>query len=71
MKEAYKIASQHNKTPQAQIWLNIWKQSLWPKVSTFLWLIALNKALTWDNLCKQGTLWPLSMPSFPDARGNN
>jgi hypothetical protein len=45
-KEAYEIATKHNKLPQAQIWNKLWNQNLWPKLSTFLWLLSLNKALT-------------------------
>lgn len=32
----------------------IWMTGLWPKVSTFLWLIARGKLLTWDQLKLKG-----------------
>jgi hypothetical protein len=30
----------------------------WPKISTFLWLVAHNNILTWDNLRKRGFIGP-------------
>lgn len=35
------------------IWSKVWDPSLWPKISTFLWLLCHNKILTWDNLRKR------------------
>lgn len=31
----------------------IWNLPIWPKISTFLWLLAHNRILSWDNLRKR------------------
>eukprot|EP00253_Pinus_taeda_P009198 PITA_09198 len=36
-----------------KIWEKIWKPPIWPKISTFLWLLSHNRILTWDNLRKR------------------
>lgn len=51
-KEAYKIII-GNRVSKDKLWDNIWNPPIWPKVSTFLWLLSHNKILTWDNLRKR------------------
>jgi hypothetical protein len=53
-KEAYYLQVNH----QNQSKENLWKPALWPKVSTFLWLVTRNRVLTWDNLRKRGFIGP-------------
>lgn len=35
-------------------WKQVWHKLSWPKCNFFLWLVAQNRCLTWDNLCKRG-----------------
>ena len=35
------------------LWNKIWDPAIWPKVSTFLWLLCHKKILTWDKLRKR------------------
>jgi exonuclease III len=58
IKEAYSIYSNPQAVDKAAIWRKAWNPALWPKVSTFLWLIIHNRALTWDNLRKRGFIGP-------------
>jgi hypothetical protein len=58
VKEAYGIQCNHNNQQGDNIWSKIWRKELWPKVSTFLWLIIHNRILTWDNLRKRGFTGP-------------
>jgi hypothetical protein len=37
---------------------------LWPKINTFLWLVAHKSILTWDNLMKRGFVGPSICPLF-------
>lgn len=40
--------------PKAKVtWNNIWKANCIPKMKTFMWLVFLNKVLTWNNLTKR------------------
>jgi len=48
-REAYKIITKEKIIKDA-LWDQIWSSSIWPKVSTFLWLLYQNRILTWDNL---------------------
>ena len=41
-----------NHTVKDPLWNKFWPPTIWPKVSTFLWLLYQNKSLTWDNLRK-------------------
>jgi len=54
MKEAYHIVVMHDNLLKEGIWEKIWTQNLWPKVSTFLWLVSQRNILTWDYICKCG-----------------
>ena len=58
IKEANLLQSQHQELRNEQIWSKVWNPALWPNVSTFLWLVAHNRALTWDNLRKRGFIGP-------------
>jgi hypothetical protein len=44
--------------PLYDIWAKIWKANLWPKVATFLWLVAHGKILTQDHLLHRGFSGP-------------
>jgi hypothetical protein len=50
--EAYSLKENHNTLPCEEIWGKIWDMKSWMKVNTFLWLVAHNNILTWDNLRK-------------------
>jgi hypothetical protein len=58
VKEAYYLHENFHMQPKGHIWNIIWKSKLWPKISTFLWLMAQNRILTWDNLWKWGFVGP-------------
>jgi hypothetical protein len=62
IKEAYHLKSQFQLLPKYPIWHIIWKSNLWPKVSTFLWLLEQNRSLSWDNLRKKGFIGPSTCP---------
>jgi hypothetical protein len=44
--------------------MKIWSTKHWPKISTFLWLVAHRSILTWDNLMKWGFIGPSICPLF-------
>jgi hypothetical protein len=50
LKEGYTLQEKFHNLQKDSIWTTIWKSKLWPKISTFLWLLLQNKILTWDNL---------------------
>eukprot|EP00253_Pinus_taeda_P025653 PITA_25653 len=56
-KEAYNIIIQ-DKITKEKLWNQIWNSHLWPKISTFLWLLSHNRILTWDNLRKRSFSGP-------------
>jgi ribonuclease HI len=58
VKEAYYLQGNYHNQERDTIWRKIWNKALWPKVSTFLWLIIHNRILTWDNLRKRGFIGP-------------
>eukprot|EP00253_Pinus_taeda_P020669 PITA_20669 len=51
-KEAYLITLKDHLTKD-KLWEKIWNPPIWPKISTFLWLLSHNRVLTWDNLRKR------------------
>jgi hypothetical protein len=58
IKEAYSLHAHHQNPRKEPIWNKVWHSALWPKISTFLWLLVHNRALTWDNLRKRGFSGP-------------
>jgi ribonuclease HI len=58
IKEAYLLQEPSHEQNKEPIWSKVWNKELWPKVSTFLWLVVHNRALTWDNLRKRGFIGP-------------
>eukprot|EP00253_Pinus_taeda_P035321 PITA_35321 len=56
--EAYKIILKDRLTKD-KLWEKIWNPPIWPKISTFLWLLSHNRILTWDNLRKRKFAGPL------------
>jgi hypothetical protein len=58
IKEAYFLHSNPQGEIKEPIWSKVWNPALWPKVSTFLWLVVHNQTLTWDNLRKRGFIGP-------------
>jgi hypothetical protein len=58
VKEAYYLQGNYHNQETNNIWNKIWNKALWPKVSTFLWLIIHNIILTWDNLKRRGFIGP-------------
>lgn len=61
-KEAYNIIIKDHLVKDP-IWSKVWDPSLWPKISTFLWLLSHNKILTWDNLRKRNFHGPSICPN--------
>ncbi|XP_059064039.1 uncharacterized protein LOC131856346 [Cryptomeria japonica] len=43
---------------EIQWWKKIWNKSSWPKCNCFVWILAWNKCLTWDNIQKHGFQGP-------------
>lgn len=62
MSEAYNILIKEQMVLDT-LWSKIWEPSIWPKVSTFLWLFCHNKILTWDNLRKRNFYGPSICPN--------
>jgi len=62
-KEAYRLRYSNCNTATDQLWDRIWQSRLWPKVSTFLWLLSKRRILTWDNLQKRGFIGPSRCPN--------
>jgi hypothetical protein len=58
VKTTYQIMQDSGPHPIRTIWSKIWSKSLWPKISTFLWLVANKRILTWDRLLKKGFTGP-------------
>eukprot|EP00253_Pinus_taeda_P023191 PITA_23191 len=57
-KEAYHIILK-DQLIKNKLWEKIWNPPIWPKISTFLWLLSHNRILTWDNLRKRKFFGPL------------
>jgi hypothetical protein len=58
IKEAYSLQGSQQEQRTNRIWSKVWNPALWPKISTFLWLVVHNRTLTWDNLQKRGFIGP-------------
>jgi hypothetical protein len=54
----YQLLQDSGRQQNRPIWRKIWSSSLWPKVSTFLWLVAHKKILMWDQLLRKGYVDP-------------
>lgn len=54
VKEAYFSMLDLGENQSRPLWGKIWLASLWPKISTFLWLVANKKILTWEHLLHRG-----------------
>ena len=39
-------------------WKRVWNKLSWPKCNCFVWTLAWNRCLTWDNIRKQGFQGP-------------
>jgi len=52
-----------NQTVKDPLWDKVWFPNIWPKVSTFLWLLCQNKIVTWDNLRKRSFHGPSICPN--------
>lgn len=63
-KEAYHPRYSTTQTNKDQLWDQVWKPRIWPKVSTFLWLLSKRCILTWDNLQKRGFIGPSRCPNY-------
>ena len=61
-REAYNILIKEHMVLDS-LWSKIWDPSIWPKVSTFLWLLCHKKILTWDNLRKRNFYGPSICPN--------
>eukprot|EP00253_Pinus_taeda_P007598 PITA_07598 len=56
-REAYNLFIKDQTRPD-KLWNKIWDPSIWPKISTFLWLLCHKRVLTWDNLRKRNFIGP-------------
>ena len=59
-KGTYTVASGYSRLvshkmvlPKVQ-WWKVWNKLSWPKCNCFIWMLAWNKCLTWDNIRKRG-----------------
>lgn len=66
-KEAYNLIIR-NQIVKDPLWNKVWTPIIWPKVSTFLWLLCQNKILTWDNLQKRSFHGPSMCPNCKQAK---
>lgn len=51
-REAYNLIIKEHMVKDP-LWSKVWDPSIWPKISTFLWLLCHRKILTWDNIRKR------------------
>ena len=58
VKEVYSLSTANQKEPHLINWRKVWNPNIWPKISTFLWLLSHRSILTWDNLLKPGFYGP-------------
>lgn len=49
--------------PIDHVWQCIWTTGIWPKVSTFIWLLYHQRIITWDNLIKREFHGPCYCPN--------
>ena len=56
-KGTYTVASGYSRLmskkmdmPEVQWWKRVWNKLSWPKCNCFIWMLAWNKCLTWDNI---------------------
>lgn len=61
-KEAYKLMLQTQELVDPA-WNRIWTTEIWPKISTFTWLLYHQRILTWDNLIKRVFQGPFYYPN--------
>eukprot|EP00253_Pinus_taeda_P001588 PITA_01588 len=62
-KEAHHLRYSNLQADKDQLWEKVWQDGLWPKISTFLWLLSKKHILTWDNLIKRGFIGPSRCPN--------
>lgn len=62
-KEAHHLRYSNDQADKDQLWEKVWQAELWPKISTFLWLLSKKRILTWDNLIKRGFIGPSRCPN--------
>eukprot|EP00253_Pinus_taeda_P013020 PITA_13020 len=62
-KEAYSIRYDQGTHEKDQLWTHVWQPRLWPKISTFLWVLRKRRILTWDNLQRRGFTGPSRCPN--------
>eukprot|EP00253_Pinus_taeda_P012763 PITA_12763 len=62
-KEAHHIRYTPAQANKDKLWDQVWKPGIWPKVSTFLWLLGKQRILTWDKLQKRGFIGPSRCPN--------
>eukprot|EP00253_Pinus_taeda_P006105 PITA_06105 len=62
-KEAHHLRYSNLQADKDQLWEKVWQAELWPKISTFLWLLSKKRILTWDNLIKRGFIGPSRCPN--------
>ena len=60
VKEEYSLSTSHRREPPLINWRKNWNPKLWPKISTFPWLLSHRCILTCNNILK----WGLSGPSW-------
>ena len=56
--------------PVDPAWNRIWTTRIWPKISTFTWLLYHQRILTWDNLIKRGFQGPSYYPNCQNHEEN-
>lgn len=51
----YKVLLSHRMNgEEVQWWKKVWNKFPWPKCNCFVWMLAWNNCLTWDNIHKRG-----------------
>lgn len=62
-KEAYQLRYSASQTDKDQLWDRVCQPGIWPKISTFLWLLSKRHILIWDHLQKRGFTGPSRCPN--------